>query len=93
MYKKDGRLFYDVGDKCFHQRKGIVVVLGSCNDGDALVKVINPDGDPSLHDGTVYPSYDRYGLKQDPDGTDTYWYAHEVSLKYLGGDYDGIDDL
>lgn len=91
MYIKGGKEFYDSGDKCEHISKGIVVVVGSCADGDALVKVINPC--VGLHGGTSCAAYDRFGARKDPDGTSTYWFASQLSLKYLGGDYDGLDEL
>lgn len=91
MYKKCGEIWFDAGDKCFHEGFGIVVIVGSCEDGDVLAKVVNPDG--FMHKGGSFKTYDRFGVQTHSDGSITHRYFQRKELKYLGGDYDGLDEL
>ena len=91
MYKKGGTIWFDAGDKCFHEDFGILLIVGSCEDGDVLAKVVNPDG--FMRKGTAFNTYDRFGAQTHSDGTNTHRYFQTKDLKYLGGDYDGLDEL
>ena len=101
MYKRDGVVWFDTGDKCFHPAVGVCIVVGAdiedeshCAKG-SLVHVPNTDGlERLLHNGKSHKVFNRFGevVGYRTDMMEYYWCCNE-NLKYLGGDYDGVDSL
>lgn len=100
MYKRDGIVWFDTGDKCVHPDVGICIVVGAdIEDGTfsegCLVHVPDVVGKEGfLHRGYRHIVFNRFGeVVGYRTGYKEYYWCSNNKLKYLGGDYEGVDSL